>query len=85
MLSTFIKLTNVILCWDCLTKTMQAKQPLKIVVLDDDLIKPDVVGGIIVDLSSTSLMSDPRKPIKLRLPIYAPGPKGDVPEVSFWE
>lgn len=58
---------------------MQVKQQLKVMVMDDDLVSADVVGGATVELSTADFMNAPGTPITLRLPVYHPGEGGALP------
>ena len=56
-----------------------AKQLLKVVVFDDDLISADTVGGAMVELAYADFVQNPGQPVIIRLPIYAPGDEGVFP------
>lgn len=55
------------------------KQNLKVMVYDYDIISPDVVGGICIDMMCEEIIQHPRKSIKLRIPVYSPSKKGEFP------
>lgn len=54
-------------------------QELKIVVMDEDVLLPDIVGGTRVELKNSDFISKPRVPITLRLPVYEPSTDGEFP------
>lgn len=54
-------------------------QELKIVVMDEDVLLPDIVGGTRVELKNSDFINNPRVPITLRLPVYEPAPDGTFP------
>jgi hypothetical protein len=48
-------------------------------VMDNDLVSADIVGGFVLDLTTAPFMHEPRRPVTLRLPIYAPGDEDAFP------
>lgn len=56
----------------CLVVCLQSKQHLKVVVMDNDLVNSDIVGGGLVDLMKLEVLSDPKKPVTITIPLFAP-------------
>lgn len=55
-----------------------ATQALIVTVLDDDLVSPDVVGGVRLPLSTAAFIQTPHETIIMRLPVYALGDEEDA-------
>ena len=54
-------------------------QELSIVILDEDVLLPDIVGGTRIALKASDFINNPRQPILVKLAVYEPAPSGEFP------